>query len=301
VRRRRRLGRRKIQGTRWSRLALGLAFAGASPAAQASITGVCPDGSIFVVQSAEAIPCSQAKHVEPGEVPPLKPALLPRPYAWEVFQQQQDPNNPYNLVDAARQVREARAADPSAAPPQAALSTPPPSVGLVPPQPEATTAAAPRPAAAAGPLDLGLSDEEARDLALIVELSQQRAPAALERSDDGGATLSLRVAPSAAFEARLREALTGRGHALAGPVLLFSVRAAGSGVFHPNFTFVQDHEAFHPDAADPAQLGLIRGSAGAIGPESEVLGYAVLPAGFELGRPLDLYWDDRQLSATLRP
>jgi carbon-monoxide dehydrogenase large subunit len=32
--------------------------------------------------------------------------MLPRPYAWEVFNQQQNPNNPYNLIDAARQVRE---------------------------------------------------------------------------------------------------------------------------------------------------------------------------------------------------
>ena len=37
----------------------------------------------------------------------------------------------------------------------------------------------------AAPLDLGLSDEEARDLALIIELSQQRAPAAFARGDGG--------------------------------------------------------------------------------------------------------------------
>ena len=75
---------------------------------------MCPDGSIFVVQRPESIPCANAKQVEPGEVPPLKPELLPRPYAWEVFNQQQNPNNPYNLIDAARQVRESRAAEAAA-------------------------------------------------------------------------------------------------------------------------------------------------------------------------------------------
>jgi hypothetical protein len=277
---------------------LAALLASASGAAHASITGVCPDGSIFVVQSAEAIPCAQAKRVEPGELPPLKPELLPRPFAWQVYQQQQDPNNPYNLVDAARAVREARAPAPGELPtPDAAA----PRVQAARTRPEA---AAPRPVAPAsdpGPPDLGLSEQETRDLALIVELSQQRAPAGLDRASDGGAVVSLRVAPSAAFEARLREAWAGRGRSLAGPVLLFSVRAAGPGSFHPNFTFVQGHQAFHPDPEEPTQLGLLRGQAGEIGPESEVLGYVVLPAQVELAQPLDIYWDDRQITATLRP
>ena len=33
--------------------------------------------------------------------PPLKPEFLPRPYGWEVFNRESDPNNPYNLIDAA--------------------------------------------------------------------------------------------------------------------------------------------------------------------------------------------------------
>jgi hypothetical protein len=282
------------RGTRWVGAALVALLAGAGGAARASITGVCPDGSIFVVQSAEAIPCSQAKRVEPGEVPPLKPELLPRPFAWEVFQQQQDPNNPYNLIDAARQVRETRAPSAGDAPTQAAAPR-------APRAPELAASRPVQPAPDPGPPDLGLSDQDLRDLALIVELSQQRAPAGLDRAGRDGANLSLRVAPSAAFEARLREVWAGRGRPLAGPVLLFRVSAAGTGEFHPNFTFVQGHQAFHPEPDDGAQLGLLRGAAGAIGPESEVLGYVVLPAQVDLAQPLDIYWDDLQTTATFRP
>ena len=281
---------------------LAALLAGASPEARASVTGVCPDGSIFVVQRAESIPCSNAKQVEPGDVPPLKPELLPRPYAWEVFNQQQNPNNPYNLIDAARQVRETRAAEAAATAPrepvraeateQVTSSSPP----APPPQPAPSA-----PVDAAGPLDLGLSENEARDLALIVDLSQQRAPAAFARGDGGTPTLSVRVAPSTAFEARLREAWARRGRSVVGPVVLFSARAAAPESFHPNFTFVQGHQAFHPDPSDPTQLGLIRGDLGDLAPESDVLGYVVLPEQVELAQPLDIYWDDRQITATLRP
>ena len=274
-------------------------LAGAAGTAHASVTGVCPDGSIFVVQRPEAIPCSGAKQVEPGELPPLKPELLPRPYAWEVFNQQQNPNNPYNLIDAARQVREARAAEAAeAALREAGESAPALEPGASPaPAPPSQTA----PAEDARPVDLGLSDEETRDLALIVDLSQQRAPAAFALGDGDAPTLSLRVAPSAAFEARLREAWAGRGRGISGPVLLFSARATAPTSFHPNFTFVQGHQAFHPDPGDPAQLGLIRGGVGELGPDSDVLGYVVLPEQVQLAQPLDIYWDDRQITATLRP
>jgi len=277
--------------------ALAALLAGASPAGWASVTGVCPDGSIFVVQRPESIPCANAKQVEPGDVPPLKPELLPRPYAWEVFNQQQNPNNPYNLIDAARQVRETRAAE-------AAANTAPraPVTAEHTEQIASSSPPAPNgPLDTAGPLDLGLSEQEARDLALIVDLSQQRAPAAFARGDGGAPTLSVRVAPSAAFEARLREAWARRGRSLAGSVVLFSARAAAPESFHPNFTFVQGHQAFHPDPSDPTQLGLIRGDLGDLAPESDVLGYVVLPEHVELAQPLDIYWDDRQITATLRP
>jgi len=273
----------------------GVLITGAAGVAQASVTGVCPDGSFFVVQRPESIPCSGAKQVEPGDLPPLKPQLLPRPFAWEVFNQQQDPNNPYNLIDAARQVREARSAELAGA----ALREPVKPA----PAPEGGVSAPPRPAPArdTGPVDLGLSDQDERDLALIVDLSQQRAPAAFALGDGAAPTLSVRVAPSAAFEARLREAWARRGRGLAGPVLLFSARAQAPASFHPNFTFVQGHQAFHPNPEDPTQLGLIRGDVGELAPDSDVLGYVVLPEQVQLAKPLDIYLDDRQITATLRP
>jgi hypothetical protein len=268
---------------------------GAAENGGASITGVCPDGSIFVVQSPEAIPCSGAKQVEPTELPPIKPEMLPRPFAWEVFNQQQNPNNPYNLIDAARQVREARSAEAAGAAPREPGQPAPPV------ESPAVSAPPPSQPAPSGPVDLGLSDQDARDLALIVDLAQQRAPAAFARGDGDAPGLTLRVAPSAAFEARLRDAWAARGRAIPGPVLLFSVRAAAPASFHPNFTFVQGHQAFHPDPEDPTQLGVIRGSVGELGPGSDLLGYVVLPEQVQLAQPLDIYWDDRQISATLRP
>jgi hypothetical protein len=277
--------------------ALGLLLCGTAETARASITGVCPDGSFFVVQTAEAIPCSGAKEVEPSELPPLKPELLPRPFAWEVFNQQQNPNNPYNLIDAARQVREARAPEAAeAAVREAGQPAREPAPSASPPG----QAPAARPAQD-GPVDLGLTDQDARDLALIVDLSQQKAPAAFAKEEAGKPTLTVQVAPSAAFEARLREAWAASGREIAGPVVLFSVRALARESFHPNFTFVQGHEAFHPDPGNPRQLGLIRGGVGELPPDSGLLGYVVLPEQVQLAQPLDIYWDDRQITATLRP
>ena len=52
--------------------------AGFAQGALASITGVCPDGSIYIVQHPESIPCRDSKAVDPSDVPPLKPEYLPR-------------------------------------------------------------------------------------------------------------------------------------------------------------------------------------------------------------------------------
>jgi hypothetical protein len=278
--------------------ALGVLLWGIAEPVRASITGVCPDGSIFVVQSPEQVPCTGAKEVEPSELPPVRPEFLPRPYAWEVYNQQQNPNNPYNLIDAARQVREARAPDAAGdALRETGQPAQAPAVSAGPP----THSPAPVPAPERRAVDLSLSDEEARDLALIVDLSQQRAPAAFARGEDGAPSLTVQVAPSASFQARLREAWAASGSPLRGSVLLFSVRAAARESFHPNFTFVQGHQAFHPDPEDPRQLGVIRGGVGELAPDASLLGYLVLPEDVQLAQPLDIYWDDRQITATLRP
>jgi hypothetical protein len=281
----------------------------AAAVAEASITGVCPDGSIYIVPRAELIPCRDSKQVDPNEVPPIKSEMLPRPYGWEIFNRRNDPNNPYNLIDVGRAVR-----GEAPTPPQASVAPTteiqpgaefepdrpeaPQQFGAAPPLPPVS---APSPAGA-GSLDLGLGSEEVRDLALIVQYSQQRAPATLVRGEDGDSPgLVVRLAQSRSFEARLRDAALQLGTTLRGPVVLFSAIAGNDEAFYANLTFVQGHMAFHPDREQPGELGLIEGSLGRLSADDSVLGYVVLPEHMDLSRPMDIYWNDRQVTATLRP
>jgi hypothetical protein len=275
----------------------------AAPAGARTITGVCPDGSIFIVQSAEAIPCRDAKQVDPHEVPPLNPEFLPRPYGWERFNQETDPNNPYNIVDSLRSGMAPEGAAPTTPPaPEQAVRSAPPGTSAVAP-PVAPTVLPPVSAAATPPrFDLQLSAAELRDLASIVEMMQEYAPAGVVRRDAAGdALLVVRIARSAAFDARVRGALQRQGVQAAGPVVLFDVMASEAGPFYGNFTFVQGHVAFHPDTANPVQFGLLEGALGVVAPGQPLLGYVVLPAHVDLARSLDVYWNDLQITATLRP
>jgi hypothetical protein len=283
----------------------------AAAVAEASITGVCPDGSIYIVPRAELIPCRDSKQVDPNEVPPLKSEMLPRPYGWEVFNRRNDPNNPYNLIDVGRAVR-----GEAPTPPQASVAPTTeiqPGAEFEPDRPEAPQqfgAAPPLPPVSAGPpagagvgsLDLGLESEEVRDLALIVQYSQQRAPATLVRGEDGDPPgLVVRLAQSRSFESRLRDAALRAGSAVRGPVVLFSAFAGNDEAFYANLTFVQGHMAFHPDRGQPGELGLIEGRLGPLSADESVLGYVVLPEHMDLSQPMDIYWNDRQVTATLRP
>jgi len=283
----------------------------AAAVAEAGITGVCPDGSIYIVPRAELIPCRDSKRVDPNDVPPLKSEMLPRPYGWEVFNRRNDPNNPYNLIDAGRAVR-----GEAPPPPQARVapsSEIQPGAEFEPDRPEASQrarAATPLPPVSAGPpadagagsLELGLGPEEVRDLAMIVQYSQQRAPATLVRGEDGDPPgLVVRLAQSRSFEARFRDAALRVGTAVRGPVVLFSAVAGNDEAFYANLTFVQGHMAFHPDREQSGELGLIEGRLGRLSPDEVVLGYVVLPEHMDLSRPMDIYWNDRQVTATLRP
>ena len=273
-----------------------LAAALASASSAFAITGVCPDGSIFIVQSASDVPCKNAKRIEPHEVPPVRPENLPRPYLWEVHREKLDQNNPYNLVDRAAQMRKLGRTDNdgAAGPPSGAaasgLASAAPAVGSAPPH-----AATPR---SAGPLPLGLTDGELRDLFFLVELSQQHAPATFTLpAAHGSEGLRVSFAWSQAFEDRVRRALpSGEGKPL-----LFTVQAKEATSFQPNFTFVQGSSTFTPKRDDVSQFGILQGHAGALAARDLVLGYVVLPAGVDLARPVDMYWDDRRLAATLRP
>jgi 23S rRNA pseudouridine2605 synthase len=267
-------------------LSVVLALAGA-PAARA-ITGVCPDGSIYIVQSSRDIPCPASKQMEPHEVPPLRPNYLPRPYLWEVYRERTDQNNPYNLVDRAAKVR-----GQSGPPPTDPSEQPAPDPGGA-PRPLAQAAPAPQPLPAADPASLGLTDGELRDLFFVVELSQEDAPAVfVQETAEGRERLRISLAHSQAFEARFQG-----DRSVEGPVLLFSVVASEAETFHPNFTFVQNHIAFRPEASDAAQLGVLQGHFGSLDPNEVLLGYVVLPAAMDLAHSMDVYWNDRQLEVT---
>ena len=272
----------------------------AAPAA-AAISGVCPDGSIFIVQSPDAIPCREAKRVDPQDLPPLQPELLPRPYGWERFNRLADPNNPYNLVDTQRPPGFAATAAPGqpVAPPIPAPAPPPLRAVSAPPPTQVAALAPPVPAHG---LDLALAPGDVDDLDQIVALSQSFAPAIVSRyGADGERTAQLELARSAGFEQRVHAALAAQGAAQPGPVVLFRAEARAAGAIHGNLTFVQGHVAFHPDPAKPEQLGVLDGALGELAPGQRVLGYAVLPAHLDPTAPLDIYWDDRRTTATLSP
>lgn len=263
---------------------------GATPAA--AITGICPDGSIFIVRDASGIPCRDAKQVDPNDVPPLKPEMLPRPYGWEVFDRRNDPNNPYNMVDAAPHPGAGSAEtnqESASAPVEEVLRQ------------EVRVEPIPPPVASAPPvLDVGLSASDLVALGRIIDLMQARAPASLVRPGEKEEALAeLRLARSTSFEQRLHEALDRYGAAVRGPVLLLRAVAQAPNHFYGNLTFVQGHLAFHPDPGNPIQFGVLDGELGELAAGSHVLAYAVLPEHVDLSEPLDIYWDDRRIRATL--
>lgn len=283
--------RRPRTPRRWTPFAAAVLAVGAASEAHA-ISGVCPDGSVFVVQRAADIPCSRARTVEPSDVPPLRPENLPRPYLWQVYQEKQNENNPYNLLERAERVRGGLGQG-AAPPPSAPGAAPQP-----PPEPNATPQVAAAPPTAPPPqrADLGLTDGELRDLFVLVELSQKGVPATFVEEAGGAEAIRVSFAHSAAFEQRVRNA-TG----VDGTVLLFSVQPSQRQRFQPNFTFVQGQTAFRPQPGRERELDVLVGSiSGDLAPEQLVLGYAVLPSTIDASHPVDLYWDDRRLAATFR-
>lgn len=287
---------RAVRGAARLAIAVALVLGGVirAPAGSGTFTGLCPDGSLFVVHQREAIPCSGAKLVEPSEVPPLRPELLPRPYTWEVYTEGADPNNPYNLIDAAREVRALRNGATPPPPGSAEALAPPPTATV-----EPASAGAAGATAAAAPLALG--EDEIRDLFLIVELSQQSAPAEfVKEAADGSEAIAVALGHSAAFEERLRSTHS-NGSLGAGPILLFSVVSQRAEAFHGSLTFTQGHLAFSPDPANALQLGLLQGRLGELEAGEVVLGWVALPETLDLRRPMGVYWNDRHTEVTFAP
>ncbi len=258
---------------------------------EATITGVCPDGSMFIVRKSRDIPCPDARRVDPHDMPPIRPHYLPRPYAWERHQQRQDPNNPYNLLEPGDSTRA----------PQQHPGDEPQRLGgrRRPTPPRGSAQPTPLPPVAAGPSagePLVLTADETRDLGLIVELGQERIPARIVRGEPP--TLTLDLVHSRAFDAHLRNWFAGDS---LGPVVLFQATSLGPEEFYAHLTFVQGHNAFSPEQRDPRSFGLLDGELGAQPAGGVVLGYAVLPESMDLAEPIDIYWNDRRISVVLMP
>jgi hypothetical protein len=256
---------------------------------------------MFIVQRAESVPCRDAKAVEPSDVPPMKPEYLPRPYGWEVFYRKNDPNNPYNLIHVQPPEPPAPVHRTQGEPndPRRVRERPVNEAGI----PERSTfqsggAPVVRSEERVDGAGLDLMDTEVEDLAMIVELSQRGAPASFT---DDGSRGRVQLARSLAFEARMRERLAGRGHASGGPVVLFVADADSGGSFYGNLTFVQNGMAFQPNNDNPSELGVIRGRLGPLENGSSVLGYVALPEWVDPSHPIDVYWNDRLLTAIFQP
>lgn len=268
-------------------LSLGLALAGTALAE--SVTGVCPDGSFFVVPHIDGVPCARAKLVDPTDLPPIRPQLLPRPYTWYVDQQARDPNNPYNLLEAAETIREAR--DPHGASTQ---PTPQP-LSL---QPAVPAPVEPRRADVVVPQ---FSEAELRDLVRLIEMRQRIARAELLVEDlRGGHRLRILLAYSGAFEAGVLDwaGLDPKDRR----VIAFAVLAPSRETeFQPNFFVVQGSRTFRPDPRDARELGLLVGAPGTVPGGGIALGYLVVPATFDPTESMELWWNDRSVATVLNP
>ncbi len=289
-----------------SPLALSLVVCALAGDAKAeSLTGICPDGSIFIVQQAAQIPCARARRVDASELPPIRPEYLPRPYGWIVDQEARNPNNPYNMVEAAQKIRALHAAGavggaPGSVSPAQPSAGAPPMPGAVPPAVvSAPTGGAPAPPSESSAPRVALAEQDLSDLAKLVVLRQQVAPAELRVDDiSGREKLRIQLAYSESFEALVLETL-GRA-AGDGVVLAFLARASAPLDFHPNFFVVQGPLTFRPDPSRAQEVGFVLGDAGPQPEGAVLLGYVVVPARFDPARPLDLWWNDRSVEAKLR-
>lgn len=139
-----------------------------------------------------------------------------------------------------------------------------------------------------GSADVMLPTAEHRALRDLVVLGRAPASAGLAYRRDGARPARIDVAYSRDLDERVRATFEQVGIPLAGPVLAFRLDAGPS---TPVPAFAQGGVTHRPDPRDVRELGWVReiGAAPATGPR---LGYAVLPAGFDVTRPLVLFWGD---------
>ena len=266
--------------------------------ADTSLSGVCPDGSFFIVQSRESVPCANPRFADPSELPPVRPYLLPRPYTWYVDQEARSANNPYNLLDTAQKIRAARAGIAESTANQNA-QVPAPQASAAPTQsrgarPEAQASRQP-----AAPL-VSLADDELRDLVRLIALRQEAAPATLDLEDaHGKKTLKIEIAYSAAFEGYALQQLS--REPAANRVLVWSAQAERETDFHANFFVVQNGRTFRPDPERPTELAFLLGTPGRLPGGEMAVGYLVIPGNFDPKAPLEVFWNDRSVQAVLAP
>jgi hypothetical protein len=111
--------------------------------------------------------------------------------------------------------------------------------------------------------------------------------------------MEVRFAYSRVAETRVAQWLRPQG--FQARVLIFSVRALEAGEFYPGFFFVQDSEGFRPDPSTEEEVGFLVGSPGPLDSGAVRMGYIVLPGRFSPDRPIELWWNDRRIDATLDP
>lgn len=266
-------------------LLLSLLATSAGPAVAASVAGVCPDGSAFVVRIEADAPCARPRFVSPSDLPPLRPELLPRPFTWYLDQQERDPTNPYNLVEESRKFRELLDKEEASDEPSEAK--------FGPPQPPPPGSSAPVEAVA-------LDDGELRDLVRLIALRQQVAPAELVIADVRGLEqLRISFAHSDSLEARVLESIHAREDQRR--VLIFSARALVDTEFYPNFLVVQNGVTFRPDPESRGEIEFLLGEAGTLRAGLLSLGYFLVPARFDPAQEIEIWWNDRSLPSVLSP
>jgi hypothetical protein len=256
------------------RLVAGLGAMGLAalvPAPSGALVAECEDGSVVLASRWEDVHCAGAVEVAPGETPRLGAARqLDRP-DWRRARRQHEAQRE---LDLETQIERART---GLRPERATLR----------PQPAAPRQAPGLPACEATRFELSQSEYDA--LSRFIELSQERAATHIDRDAEGRARM--RLAHSQAFEAKLRARLVAAGRDGAGTVLVFSLAPHDARLGDPPH-FGQRGSTFRPQTPDPAQLGQIVRKGGPLDEPKTRLGYVVLPAGFELGRPLLLFWGD---------
>jgi len=245
-------------------VAAGALLTAALPSTARALIAACGDGSVVFAKSWEDVHCAGAFEVTAANVPQL--GYVPR----DPVAERRAFNRKYEVMRE-RDLEAQLAALPA-------------------------VAAQARPSGPALPR-VAVSAREYRDLARLVAHSQERAAVAIER---GAPPVQIRLAHSRAFEERLRAYLGAHGSSVPGPILLFSVEPMAVDLAAMPPAFAQRGVTFRPQPMDRSQLGWIAGGYTAPGRAAPRLGYVALPAGFDLARPLVVFWGDAVAAAWLR-